>query len=38
MDKIKKIENWINYNLGWFFCPPTKQGKEKQNSKWSKTK
>lgn len=38
MKALKKIEDWVNYKLGWFFCPADKQGKEKQNEKWNKPK
>lgn len=33
-NNFKKFYNWFNSNFGWFFNPPTKQGKENQNSKY----
>jgi len=34
MNKLIKISEWFNKTCGWFLSPASKQGKEKQNSKW----
>jgi len=31
---LNNIEVWFNGKFGWIFNPPSKQGKEKQNSKY----
>lgn len=28
---FNKFEKWFNQKFGWFFSPPTKQGKENKN-------
>jgi len=28
MKIFKKFSNWFDLKFGWFFCPPSKQGKE----------
>ena len=34
MKIINKFESWFNKKWGWFFCPSTKLGKEKQNARY----